>query len=206
MMAEENGLGPLQMSISGHDNIAVFFRRRQERLLKTDEKFSKSGNFLTDVQMCIQGDLVIPGTSRMKTLAGFTDGFGKALFNIHMNILQRRGKFKITGFNLPVNFFQSVHNGILVVRGNNTFSGKHRRMDDAAANIFGIHSAVVLNGSVKFFYRFIRRLCKSTAPQFHRKTPLATGPEADCSLRPIFSTGTVSLLLLRVPHHHGFHF
>ena len=164
VMTEQDGLGPLQMGIARHDDVAVLLRRFDDGFLQLDHQLRNRGDFPARVHMRIQRHLVVAAPARMKPFSRFADGVGQALFDIHMNIFQLDGKFKFTLFNLLVDGFQPGYDRILICRRNNALPFQHRRVGNAAANIFRIHAAVKLDGGVKLFYAFIRGLRKPAAP------------------------------------------
>ena len=164
VMTEQDWLGPLQMSVSRHDDIAVFFRRFHDGLLQLDEQPCYVGNFPAQVQMGIERYLVIAAAAGVQALARFTDGISQPFFYIHMNIFQFDGKFEFIMFNLFKYLFQAVYDGVFIFIRNNSLTGQHRRMGDTATDIFCIHTAIKLNRRIECFYIFIRRLRKPAAP------------------------------------------
>ena len=66
--------------------------------------------------------------------------------------------------NLFKYLFQSVYDSIFIRIRDNPLTGQHRRMSDAAADIFCIHTAIKLNGRIECLYIFIRCLRKPATP------------------------------------------
>ena len=164
MMTEQNRLCPLQMRIAGHDNVTVFFSGLDNGFLQFDKEFGNCRNFPANVHMRIQCNLVVAAAPGMKPFAGFTDSICQPFFHIHVNVFQFYRKFKFAFFNLFINMFQPCDNGIFISFRNNALPLQHRRVGNAAANIFCIHAAVKLDRGIEFFYTFIRGLCKAAAP------------------------------------------
>ena len=100
----------------------------------------------------------------MKAFPRFANGIGKPLFNIHVDIFELDGKVKLPVFNLLENSLQAFYDSVLVFFRNDAFFGQHRRVGNAAANIFGVHPAVKLDGCIEGFYTFICGLSEPAAP------------------------------------------
>ena len=97
----------------------------------------------------------------MQALAGFADGIGQSFFDVHVDIFQFDGEIEIPVFNLLENGLQPLDDGIFIFLGNDALFSQHRRMGNAAADIFSVHAAIELDGRIKFFYTFIRGLSKT---------------------------------------------
>ena len=115
--------------------------------------------------MRVQSHLVIAAASRMQTAASFSDGIGQTLFYIHMNVFERNIKRKFSTFNGGQDLLKSANDGISVRFSNDAAFGEHRRMGDAAGNVFMIHPLVKADGCLKLIDHLIGRFRKSSAPQ-----------------------------------------
>ena len=164
MVAEEDRLSPLQVRISRHDDVAVLFSSLHQGLLELDQEVGNGSDFPANIEVRIEGHLIVAAPPRMKAFSRFANGIGKSLFNIHMNIFEFDRKVKIPVFDLLENNLQAFYDGVLIRFRNDAFFGQHRRMGDAAANIFGVHPAVKLNGCIEGFYTFICGLSEPAAP------------------------------------------
>ena len=111
-----------------------------------------------------EGNLVVTAAAGMQALAGFADGIGQSFFDVHVDIFQFDGEIEIPVFNLLENGLQPLDDGIFIFLGNDALFSQHRRMGNAAADIFSVHAAIELDGRIKFFYTFIRGLSKTAAP------------------------------------------
>ena len=81
-----------------------------------------------------------------------------------MDVFQLDGEIEVPVFNLLENSLQALDDGVFVFLGDDALFGQHRRMGNAAADIFSIHAAIELDGRIEFFYTFIRGLGKTAAP------------------------------------------
>ena len=164
MMREQDRLCALQMRVARHDDVAVLFSSLHQGLLELDQEVGNGSDFPANIEVRIEGYLIVAAPPRMKAFSRFANGIGKSLFNIHMNIFEFDRKIKIPVLDLLENNLQAFYDGVLIRFRNDAFLGQHRRMGDAAANIFGVHPAVKLNGCIEGFYTFICGLSEPAAP------------------------------------------
>ena len=164
VVAEENRLSPLEVGIARHDDVAVLFCSLDQRFLELDQELGGGGDFAADIHVRIQGDLIVAATAGMQALACFADGIGQSFFDVHVDVFQLDGEIEVPVFDLLENSLQALDDGVFVFLGDDALFGQHRRMGNAAADIFSIHAAIELDGRIEFFYTFIRGLGKTAAP------------------------------------------
>ena len=59
MMAEGDGLRPLQMGVAGHYGVAVFFSLVRDNLDKVNHKIFYVDNLFFEVELYVNGNLVV---------------------------------------------------------------------------------------------------------------------------------------------------
>ena len=145
MMGEQNWLSPLEMGITRHNNITVFFCRLHQSLLHIQNQLLYLYHLATNEHVSIQSHLIVAATGGMKPATGITYGVRKTLFNIHVNIFQSHLKGEFAFFYFLIYVLQASDNSIPIRLGNNTNLGQHGGMGNRASNILGIHPLIKIN-------------------------------------------------------------
>ncbi|MPN48708.1 hypothetical protein SDC9_196320 [bioreactor metagenome] len=165
MVGEVNGLGPLQMGVTRHNDIGIFLGCLHKGFLEIQQQPGDVGQFLADIQMGVDRHLVVAAPRRVQFTANRTNTLGQTFLDIHMNIFQSNFKAEITGFDIGQDVFQSFDDQFGLVSGNNAAFGQHPGVGNTAGHVFPVHPAVKRNGGGKLLHHHVSVLGKSAAPQ-----------------------------------------
>src|SRR5439155_5956287 len=66
IMREINWLGTLQMGIAGHQDLGMFLREQQERILQSAETRNDFINFFPHIEAKIERNLIVAAASRVQ--------------------------------------------------------------------------------------------------------------------------------------------
>ena len=151
-MGERNRLGPLEVGVAGHHGFLMQAGLVQDGLLKIQDLSDDLVDFPAEVEAKVHGNLVVAAAGGVEALAGGADFFRQERLHIHVDVLVIGSEFDFPGLNISQNFLQTGGNLILVLRRNDAAVGEHRRVGDAAFNVFFVHPAVEVNRRVEVVY------------------------------------------------------
>ncbi len=168
MMREKHRLRPLQMRVAGQNHVLIFLGNEKERLADRRELFRDMADVAAHVHMRVHRRLVIAAPRRVKPRARIPDSLRQPLFDIHMDIFERNGKFEIPGVNPFPNVRQSLGNRAKILRRENAVRTKHLRVRQRPRDILAIHPPIKRNRRIEILRGLFLRLGKAAAP--HRLT------------------------------------
>ena len=148
-MGESNRLGPLQMSVSGHQCLVMLLRHSQDYFFKLQQQFSYFHDLPLHIHMHIQRHLVVAAPGRMQSCPRVPDPFRQSRFHVHMDIFQRYAEFKVAGFNVLQNILQPRHDFRSVCLRNNAAFYQHLGMGNTAPDILLIQTLIIINGRIE---------------------------------------------------------
>src|SRR4030066_302410 len=164
VMGQENGLGRLEMRITGQYQIKIFLREFHNNRLHILDQILGPAYGLPYIDPEIKGALVIPASAGMYLLSQPAYLINKGLFNKGMYVLAVIMNEVPPSFYLPLYLGQGIDNhGGLLVRDYPLF-GQHTAMGFRALNILGIEPPVKCYGRIKGVNHFINIFPEPSSP------------------------------------------
>ena len=149
MVAEADGLGPLQMGVAGHD--AGFMGRRL--IVQGGDQLSQQRlqlhGLVSQVKSQVQGHLVVAASGGVQLLARVADALCQLLLHEHVDILAARIDGQRAALQILQDGQQPFHQLRLLRLADDAAGGEHFRMGDAAGDILFVHAAVKANGGIE---------------------------------------------------------
>ena len=181
MVAEENGLCPLQVGVAGHNNGFIFLRLLHNGL---DHRLHQIGNFInlaSQIHPDIQSDLVVTASGGVELFAHISNTLGKHLLHKHMNIFAGWIDHQHTGVQILQNALQTVDQKICIILRDDTLTGQHCRVGHRAGDIFFIHSGIKPDRRIKIICYFVCYAGSYTGPHFRHNFELPSSAQAAIS-------------------------
>ena len=108
MMAEGDRLRRLQMGEAGHHGIGVGQRLFDQRVLQIGQLPIERVDRVADIKPHVSRDLIVARTCGVKSASRGADQFGKAAFDIHMDVFKRAGEGEIAFFDLLSDLIEAI--------------------------------------------------------------------------------------------------
>ena len=122
-------------------------------------------DFVPDVHLHIQRDLVVPGAPCMQLFPGVPDPVNQVGFHEAVDILVSIRERKPAVFDVLQNAGEPVHNLSHLVVCQDALLPEHRGVNDAAPDILPVESSVIWKRIVEFLYKIVLLFCESSAPK-----------------------------------------
>ena len=171
MVGKEDGLGPLQVGVPGHDDPQVLFRQVQDGFLEPGNEGHHRRRLFLDIQVEIGGHLVVAAPGRVELAGHGADLFLQAGLNVHVDIFPGRREGKLAPFYLLFYFLQAGNYFFSLFRRKDSLPDQHSGMGNTALDVLAVEAPVKGNGSGKLLYQGIGSFGKTSSPQFHPITP-----------------------------------
>ncbi len=141
-MREINWLGALQMGVARHQQLGIFLRQKQERVLQRAETCNDLVNFFPDVQAKIERDLIVAAAPSVQFGAGRPDPFSQRCLDVHMHVFQRLVPDELVRSDLVFDLAQTARDHLKFIGGENPDASKSRGMCDRSADVVTIEPAI----------------------------------------------------------------
>ena len=165
VMGKRDRLRLLKMRESRHEGLLVGLHHGEQRLQKMSEQSADFPDFVPDVHLHIQGDLVVPGTPCVQLLSGVADPVNQVCLHKAVDILISIREREPSVFDVLQNAGEPVHNLPHLVVCQDALLSEHRGVNDAAPDILPVESSVIWKGIIELLYQIILLFCESSAPK-----------------------------------------
>src|SRR5436190_5303669 len=108
VMGKKDWLGALQMSVTGHDKIDMFFGETKQGALQIPQARRHFRDLRLDVETQIERDLIVAAARRVQFRTSGANSFRQRRFDVHVDILERLVPLKSSRIDFFLNFAQSV--------------------------------------------------------------------------------------------------
>ena len=149
MMAEGDGLRPLQMGIAGENvglvRLGLRRERGDERLRETDDL----GCLASEIHAQIERDLIVPAARGVQLFPHVADALGEHLLDKHVDVLGAHVKLQRAGIQIVQNALQRVDDALRVRLRDDLLCAEHGRVRHGARDVLLIHAAVKADGGIE---------------------------------------------------------
>ncbi len=164
VMAEQDGLRPLQVGIPGQHHVHGAVGKADEHLLQRGQQFVDLGDLVAQVHPDVQRDLVVPAPRRVQLAAHGADLLDQAALDVHVDVFEGRAELERARYDLVQGCLRSPRmiwsaSFLVMIAG----LRQHGRMGDAAGNIIGIEPPVVGDRGRELLHQLVRRLGEPAA-------------------------------------------
>ncbi len=104
-MCQQDGLGPLQMRVTGNNLLLIFFRKSQQHFSQLVQGLVDVTDLVTQVQSNIQRDLIVTASAGVQFATQRPDLFRQSSLDIHMNIFESLINLEFSFFKFLLNLF-----------------------------------------------------------------------------------------------------
>ena len=180
VVRQEHGLGSLQVCVPRNDQINVFFSKTDQGPLHFSNEVSYPVNGLSYIQANVQGNLVVPASSRGKLFPNRADLFHKGLLHKGMDIFLEFIDREFPSVHFPLDLCEAIKDlgGLLIT--NNPLLGQHPAVGHAALYILGIEACVKADGGIEPLHHLIHVCLKTTSPNLVNHESSSTLSELKC--------------------------
>ena len=153
MVSQCNRLRPLQMSITGHHCIGMFFRKLFQGVEQLGQTAVYGSCLLFQVKSDVYCDLVVTAAGRVEFLACLSDPFSEEGFYIHMYIFGLDGELHFACFYISKYFLQCLYYELRFFFGDYPLFSQHFSVSYAAGDIFLVQPLIEFDGCIEFISR-----------------------------------------------------
>ncbi len=144
-MREINRLRPLQMSVSGNQEVSVLFAQLDQRELQQADFPGEFEDFVAQPHPHVERHLIVARTGRVQLRAG-GHAPRQLRFDVHVDVLQLRLPVKLSLRNLPANVVESFDNSHLFLLGEHADLAKHGCVGDGTKDVVAPQPPIERNG------------------------------------------------------------
>ena len=141
MVGEEDRLGPLQVRVTGDDDLRVPLAQFDQRALKPAQFAQEGFDLIPQPESDIQGDLIIPGSCRVQ-LGGGRHTSRQCRLDVHVDILQFLFPLEAPRLDLHADAFEPSDDVLALLRREDPDLLQHGRMGHRADEVVGPESPV----------------------------------------------------------------
>ena len=167
MMRQCGGLGLLEMGEARHIGFPVFPDDGTQLVLKIGNMPHHGVDFISCIQLHVQGHLVIPGASRMQTLARLADPLRELCLHKAVDILGIALNLQLSILDVRKDTLEARHDGIRIRCRDDALLSEHPGMHDGSPNILLVHPLVKAERLIEGLHQLVCFSCKSAAPKLH---------------------------------------
>ena len=167
VVAEDDGLCPLQVGVGGHDVL-----RMLRGLLREDgDELLQLGNervtLVTDGETVVEGHLVVPGAGRVEAFARRTDALGQGLLHEGVDVLGIRVDLESAGLDVIEDALQTCKDGLGVLLRVDALCAQHGSMGHGPGDVLFVHPGVELDARVEVVGFRVDLFREPSGPEFH---------------------------------------
>ena len=164
-VAEGDGLGALQVGVTGHDGGGVLGGLPADDLDQLHDVSLQSVAVVPQSQTDVQRHLVVPAAAGVEALAGVADAGGEGLLHEGMDVLGVGVDGEGAGGQVICDGGKTAQNIFAVLLGDDALLCQHGGVNAAAAHILRDHPLVEADGRVEVVDAGIDRLGETALPK-----------------------------------------
>src|SRR5262249_31735626 len=168
MVAEDDGLGALQMRVAGQRRLDRFGGARHERLLDAAQAHAYARHDLAQVQALVQGGLVVAGAPRVQLAADLADQLLKAPLDVGVDVLELEAEREGPGRQLVADRGEPPDDGVALGGGQEPGARERLGPRDAAGDVVRPESPVEGERSSELLGAWIGAGRETAAPELLR--------------------------------------
>ena len=142
MMSEGNGLSPLQVGVTGHNGVAVFFRFLRDHPYQVGHELFDGFNFLFEIQLDVYRYLIVAAARGVEPLAVVAYALGQLALDKGVDILSLGVDRQLAAFDVGLYFFQPLNDVLRAFFADYSAASQHICVSYAALDVLAVHSAV----------------------------------------------------------------
>lgn len=168
MVPERHRLGPLQMRVAGHDEIAGFQRPSAQGADELFHLFLHGGAPFFQVKAEVERDLVVPAPRGVQPPARVAEAGGELALHKGVDILGFRVDRELPAFEVRKDPFQALLNFFRFLFLQHAALAEHFRVGHAPFDVLFRHAAVKRNRGIKIVGLLIQLFFESSRPKLQR--------------------------------------
>ena len=165
VVAEGDGLCPLQMGVAGHDGGLVLLRLPGDGLQQSQHQCADGGDLLPQIQPQIQRHLIVSGSGGVELLAHVAQPLRQHLLHEHVDILGAGVEGKLPLVQVGHDPGQAEDQRLGLLLGKDAAVGQHGGVSHGAGDILAVHAAVEVQGRVEVVRDLRRFLFGPSGPE-----------------------------------------
>ena len=165
MMAEQHGLGMLQMRVTRHDNVEVVAGLGVDHATQRTVLGKQLVEQVFRMQTRVGGNLVVTRAARMQARARNADVFDQRFLDGHMDVFVVDVELEAALGNLVLDLDQTHLDFVEVGLGDDALLAQHARMREGALDVLRIHRLIDLQRCAERLGKRPNALLKPAAPQ-----------------------------------------
>ena len=165
LMAEGDGLGPLQMGVARHDRGLVFLRLIAYNRGEGFGQVRQRVDFIPQIHAEIQRHLIVAASRGVELFAHIPEALGQHLLDEHVDILGLHIDLQCAGAKIVQDRVQAVNERVGLILCDDPPGAQHRRVGHGAGDILPCHAAVKGDGRVEVVSKLRRRRLRPPCPK-----------------------------------------
>ncbi len=149
MLGKGDGLGPLEVGVSGHDSVGVGPGLLKNGLLEVQDLARDLTDLPAQVQPQVHGHLIVAAAGGVQALAGRADALGEQGLHVHVDVLVVCGELHPARLDVRQDGRQALLNLPVVLRGDDAAVREHPGVGHAALDVLLVEPRVKVDGRVE---------------------------------------------------------
>ena len=167
VMAEGDGLRPLEVGVAGQDGGGVRLRLAAQDAHQLEKLRPQGGGGAPQIEADVQRHLVVAAAPGVEPFARVADAGGQLPFNKGMDVLRILVDGQRAGSEIGGDARQPVLDRLPVLGGKDPLFGQHGGVRHAARDVLLRHAGIKRDGGIKIVGFLIEFLLEPSGPQLH---------------------------------------